>query len=128
MKKIAFAIFALALVLSIAPQAFAAATVNRVDNVVTITAIDADWTWTDTFPGWGPGMRVISIEFIGGAVDDHLVVKNETDAGPTLMDRYIDDVKFSTTKTLFGARVKPMIDFSACTLSVGHKVIIVIGE
>ena len=110
----------------LAPAAFAANTVAVQGNIIAVSAMDSDFRIADAITSGhlGAGWKLVSIEFFGGALNDRLIVKNGSDTGPVLMDRYIvDDIKYSTTKYFFGAKLNPLIDFSACTLSAGHKII-----
>ena len=130
MKKIVMLLVALSFVFC-ASQVFSAATVTRTGRIVEITAIDADWLWSTTFTGAAEvsgGIKVVSIEFLGGAANDIIVINDQTDAGAVMMKRKTPDTDYSTIKYFFGARIRPVINFSDCTLSSGHKIIITLSD
>jgi hypothetical protein len=128
MKKYIAQIMVIAvLTLIISGSCFAAATVTKTGRIVEITAIDADWLWSTTFPN-DQQIKVVSIEFFGGSANDIIVIKDGSDTGAILMKRKIPDTDYSSTKYFMGARLRPVIDFSDCTLSSGHKVIITLAE
>ena len=93
-----------------------AATETRLHDTIMLTAIDADWTASDYY-------NVYSITFIPGAANDVMVVKEATDAGVIIFYALSADADH---RTIYynGARFKPMVDFSDCTLNAGHEVII----
>lgn len=58
-------------------------------------------------------------------INDRLVIKQESDVGPTRFDsNYVDDQSDSRIKYFHGIRVIPYLDYSDCVLSAGHKLII----
>lgn len=122
MKKTLIPILALVLLLAGA-SARAANTVNKSGCIVTVSAMDSDFDLAAAGYGPGAGWRLVSIEFFGGAANDRLLVKDGSDTGPEMFDRTIDDVRVPAIKYFMGAEAQPLIDYSECTLSAGHKVI-----
>lgn len=103
-----------------------AATVVRNGPIVTITAIDADWVWTTTFPRHTQGIKVDFIAFKPGATAlDKMSIKMDSATGPELFPS-IPSVSQSYGQIVYyhGATLRPVIDFSDCTLTAGHEVII----
>jgi hypothetical protein len=99
-------------------------TVVKSSDFIEITGIDADWNWTSAYKAasFPNGIKLHSIQFCPGAISDRLIMKDGSDAGPAFFDVLCNDLE---EKNLYlGIRCKPMIDFSACTLSANHKVII----
>ncbi|MBS3809771.1 MAG: hypothetical protein KGY38_06435 [Desulfobacterales bacterium] len=93
---------------------------NEHSPVYEITGMDSDWVGRN-----GP---LQSIQFNPGATSDVLVVKNGSTAGPMLFSTTADSGSDETIKYFYGVRVAPVIDYSECTLSAGHEVIVVYGE
>lgn len=132
MKKTLIACVALIAMVVMAGIAFSAATVtptgaNPVGRIIEITGIDADWIWTTTYPA-SKGIKVVSIEFWGGAANDVLVIKENSAAGAILFKRKTPDTDYSSIKYFFGSTIHPVIDYSDCTLSSGHKVVITLSD
>lgn len=110
--------------------AAAANTVLVTGGIINISAMDGDFDLRQAYSSYvmGSDMRVISIKFYGGAVSDRLVIKNRSDAGAVFFDRVVDDLNYPPIEYYFGIGLDPVIDFSACTLSAGHKVILTLGQ
>lgn len=91
-------------------------------NVVQITAMDSDYDSSYERP-------LDSIQFNPGATGtDVLVVKCDSDAGPEIMRVTADAADDETIKYFRNVKLRVVIDYSLCTLSSGHKVIIIYGE
>lgn len=119
MKKLI--VFFLAIFMIIfASAAFSENTVSIYGQVVAVSAMDSDYALG--------GGNVVSIEFFGGAVNDRLVIKNGSDSGPVLFDRIVSDLTFPPIKYFFNSWLTPVIDFSDCTLSAGHKIVFIKGK
>jgi hypothetical protein len=82
--------------------------------------MDSDWT--------GEQEKLQSIQFNPGNTSDVLVVKNGSASGPPLFKTTADSASDEVIKYFHGVAVKPVIDYSACTLSNGHEVIVIYGE
>lgn len=105
-------------------------------NVIELTGIAADWDLTssddtDALDLFGkPGIAISSIRFRPGGSADRLVVKEDSATGVTICEmRYgSGGVGVFPNEDLIeyfhGARHRPYIDFSDCTLTSGHKVLI----
>jgi len=91
-----------------------------------ITGIAADWDYIASKPPFWPNLpRIASIQFDPGAAADVLIVKDGSDAGPVRCSLGpVDGQGDQRIKYFFGARFIPYIDFSDCTLSANHRVII----
>jgi len=100
-------------------------TVNHVGNVIEISAIDSDWTWTDTLPERSDGIKVKSIQFNPGAADDVLVIEEASASGPRSVYFKCADTTVQKTKYFDDVKIKPFLDESDCTLSEGATVIII---
>jgi len=90
---------------------------NDNGNHIEITSLVADYDH-------GSVERIASIIFIPGATDDVLVVKDGSDTGPTVMYVKCADTYDQRVKYFYGQALQPYIDFSECTLSTGHKILI----
>ena len=91
-----------------------------------ISEIDADWDYGDSKPDdWHNRPCLMSIEFHPGSASDRMVIKEAREDGPVRFDSgEVDSASDSRIKYFHGVRVTPFIDFSDCTLSAGHRVII----
>ena len=108
-----------------------AATVTKTGNAAfTISEIDDDWTWTDTFTqdAYVKGIRVWSLLFQPGAIGDVLSMRNGSASESLLFpDNTFIDLKPQIVYC--GNNIlKPFIDYSESTFSSGHKVIAIIGN
>jgi hypothetical protein len=68
--------------------AFGANTINYTDGVLTLTAIDTDWKWTDLFGGteYKDGVYIYSITFTPGAQSDRGVFTHTGIDGPEIFN------------------------------------------
>ena len=101
-------------------------TVTRYGPVLALTAMDSDWDWLDTLSGssYLAGMNVGSIQFKPGATDDVLIIRNGSLTGPPIVSWKAVDAYDYKVFYCHGTKLKPFIDYSECTLSSGHAVII----
>ena len=82
-----------------------------------LSTIDADWTSSAY-------MDIAAIAFDPGAAGDVISLKEALDSGPDIVPKLYSVDGSSLAQTFpNGLRTKPMIDFSECILSAGHKVI-----
>ena len=93
---------------------------------IDITSISADWDYASevaAYPREKEGPIIDLILFAPGAANDRLVIKNGDASGPVVF-------KATATTTdervvyYHGKRMRPFIDYSECTLSTGHQVVI----
>lgn len=98
-----------------------ATSVLRGDKSITVKTIDADWTFTTVltkFANLGVPLKgMVLIPGSGGP--DTFVVKDGSDTGAYL---YKSAVSTTTVLVFPGSLCRPVIDFSECTLSVGHMI------
>lgn len=87
------------------------------DNIIDLSSIDEDYDL-------GEYRKLTSIQFVPGAADDVLVVKDVDENGPWVMEVKADGDNDETIKYFNGDQVHVYIDYSECTLSSGHAVII----
>lgn len=101
------------------------ATLIELNGCLEITGIADDWEYRNDKPSsWPDHPRINSIQFDPGAADDVLVVNEQKAGGPQRFFAKCQDTYDQRCKYYHGARMLPFIDFSACTLSAGHKVTI----
>lgn len=120
----AFLLFSLCAWL-LAPCAFAANTVTISGNVITISTIDSDWSWSDDYPS-SATLPIGGIIFVPGATDDVCVIKEGSAAGAELFEVRSADVYDQKGFSYGGAKLRPVLDVSAGTYSAGSKVVIII--
>ena len=94
-------------------------------GIITISSIDSDWTWSDTFPTGTDSVEIFSIQFNPGAAGDQCVILDTNASGSELFDVSATDVYDQKEKIYPRIRMKPFLDYSAGTYSAGAKVIIV---
>ena len=113
MKKLLIAILLMSLMFW--GSAYAENTIDVSGNgmTVTISAIDSDWTWTDSFTAnkYANGVRVDYIRFHPGATDDICSIEdyNDNDVKHFLVkcaDTYDDRIQYYC-----GAKLKLFLDF-----------------
>lgn len=125
MKKIIASVLILGLIL--VNSAGAANTVNTRGgkSVIQVSAMDSDFNlvaqtgFTNHEPAGAP---IIAIFFYPGAANDVLVVEQQNDAGPVIAKMKSLD---GEPRVMYfqGAKLKPYIDYSDCTLSSGAFVV-----
>lgn len=125
-KQLNYLLIAVAITLLAIP-AMAANTITASGNVITITSIDSDWTWSDTISStdYPYGIKLVSITFVPGAASDRCIVKEGSDSGPPFFDS--DEMTDNDPRgwPYHQTILKPMLDVSAGTYSAGSKVIII---
>jgi len=105
-----------------------AATVNKVGRTIELTVIDADWVWSDSVPDKGiGGIPIATISFTPGAANDVMIIKEASATGPSMFEATCLTAE-PRVLDYFGVKHKPFLDFSECTLTAGHKVIILLAE
>jgi hypothetical protein len=105
-----------------------ATSTNRVGNVIEITELNADWFWSSVVRP-DQYFYIVSIEFIGGNINDTLIVRNQSLIGPVMFKRTIFDTEYRFFNKVFGGvKLQPAIKFSECVVSTGHKIIIILGN
>ena len=124
MKKFLFITFLIFFLFS-TWAAYAENTINRRGNAITISSIDSDWSWSDTFPNYAR-IKIVSIQFNGGAADDQCVIKNQLDTGPHIFDVTVADTYDQRYKLYMGTSLQPVLDYDAGTYSAGATVIFII--
>jgi len=128
-KRILFSELITCLLMAIwAAPAPAVNTVTVSGNVISITAIDSDWSWDDDFPNHLAGLRISSIQFVPGADDDRAIIEEGDDSGPEAFDSDTCSINQPRIKYFNGTQLRPVLDFDAGTYSTGAKVIIIIGN
>lgn len=68
--------------------------------------------------------RFASISFSPGAANDELVVRDGSASGPTIFHVICSAATDQRVKYLHGQACQPYINFSECTLSAGHKILL----
>ena len=130
MKKIFF-VFLLSVFLSF--PAFAANTVNdtgTVGRIVEVSAMDSDFVLM-TRTGYtqystSGGVPIEAVLFFPGAANDILVLRDTAaDTGPRIASIQSLDGE-PRMLPLRGVKIKPVIDYSDCTLSAGAFVVFIL--
>ena len=131
MKK--FHLFILCIVMVFA--SFSVVSANTVlytegSYTLTISSINADWTWTDTFPGKTKGIRLLAIRFNPGAANDRCIINSETVSGADLFDSSVaqntgeGSIQYYDSSKLY----KPVLDVTDGTYNAAAKVTFIFAE
>ena len=96
-------------------------------DTIEISDIDEDVIWNKL--GLGPdyegGWHVNFIQWVPGSADDVLIIKNGNEsANPVIYYNWASGRNSDLPRYFYGVRVQFFIDYSACTLSAGHKLIV----
>ena len=100
---------------------------SDIGKFIELTVLDSDWSWLSTFPGAINGIAVDWIAFSVGATAtvDVCSIKEASATGPSIFPPH---PVAATSPVLMvhynGKTIKPYFDFSDCTLSTGHSIII----
>ena len=118
------------LILLFATSAFAANTFlwGAGKKVLTLTAVDVDWNWYDSFPGTKEsGIEIFSIRFNPGAASDRCVINDGSTSGADLFDSSVAADTGDGTIEYYprGIFFKPVLDASDGTYNAAAKVTIV---
>ena len=82
-------------------------------NSVTVSAIDSDWDYIDTFPDAVNGIRVQSIIFYSDTTDDDIFIRDSgDDSGPIIFPAKIVDGYDQRGWQYDCTKMKPYYDFS----------------
>lgn len=117
-KMKSFLIFSLFIFLAFPGIVHSDNTITSGPGSIEISSIDSDWTA-------GTNYSIQAFIFIPGAAGDIMVIKSVIDTGPELT-RMISSDGESRITYFDGIRLKPMLDFSACTLTAGSKLLILV--
>ena len=117
------------LLVLLAGTVFAGTTVVKTGLVIEITAIDADWYWTDIPGADEDGIYVEWIVFLPGAASDKMSISWSRPEYPELFPSVPRSATTDGQIIYYnGKRIKPVIDYSDCTLNAGHKVTIFLSK
>ena len=99
---------------------------KRKGIVINVKSIDQDWKLSadgGVGPSWS-APPIESVQFYGGAAGDVLCLKATNSTGTILWKPVCETAKYGKVFYMNGGRVDLFIDFSECTLSTGHLVVI----
>ncbi len=91
-------------------------TVNTRGMWTEVSAMDSDYDAGEDFP-------IMSIKLLPGQANDILIVKNGSATGPKVCKLESTDGE-PRIEYFFGSYFQPYIDYSDCTLSANHGVVI----
>lgn len=105
-------------------------TITNDGKVVQISAIDSDWTWTDTFPRTTEGIKIHSIAFHTAAATDVCIIKQTNASGPRLFKASGHSVETVEERVQYfhGQRLKPFLDVGDGAYNAGAVVVIVLSS
>jgi len=101
---------------------------NTGGNTVELSAIDADWTWSDTFDEskYENGIRINFIQFNTAAAADVCIIKDGTATGPKIFKASGNAIDIVDERIVYyhGARMKPFLDVGDGAYNAAATVII----
>jgi len=134
MKRI-ISLLALFIIILLGSHAWGANTITETVSTggyfIKLSAIDSDWTWTETMTStvYKNGIPVWAIIFQPGAANDVLVIEDGSDAGPYIFPPVLAaDTTNGKILYLNGMMCKPVLDFSDSTISAGGTVTIILDQ
>ena len=87
-------------------------------ETIEVTDIDEDLNWTD-------GVHINFIQWVPGGADDVLIIKNGAEIDdPVCYYNWAKGRNSDLPRYFYGAKIRVFIDYSECTFSAGHKLII----
>ncbi len=97
---------------------------NTVNNTIENGRIGVEITAMDSDYDYGTDLKIQAIKLYPGAADDELVVFDQSTSGVEMCRLKSSDGE-PRVEYFHGNIWHPYIDYSACTLSANHKVVIV---
>ena len=125
MRKVFLTIMMLIFLLPL--TAIGANTVTRTGNTCNVSAMDGNFVYTDVgaWPsGYTKGVKVVSIQFIPGAANDFVIIREGSIAGGFITKLESTDGEPRIFIPASPTTYKPAIKYSENTLSSGHRIII----
>jgi len=106
-------------------------TISLDGNVLQISAIDTDWTWSDTFPAYKypNGIKIESIRFDTAASTDVCIIKQVDGTGERLFKASGHTVEAVDEKIQYfnGVRLKPFLDVGDGVYNAAASVTIILS-
>lgn len=99
-------------------------TINKVGKFVELSALDSDWTWTETFPGALNGIAIEYIAFLAIGDGDKLSIKEGSATGPHIYPPRCVKAQGPLDPLYVNGTCKPVLDYDKGTFSSGASVII----
>lgn len=94
-------------------------TIVRSKNAVQLSAIDSNWLWSGSFPGYDNGLHIVTVVFETGITSANtLVLRDGTTTGPQLLGVTMANDLFDTY-FFHGALLRPVLLFSEQTFTAG---------
>jgi len=96
-------------------------------ETIEITDIEEDVKWSDvtTDPQFSGGWHINFIQWVPGTADDVLMIQNGSGlSDPLIYYSWAQGANVDLPRYFYGAKVQFFIDYSQCTLSTGHKVLV----
>ena len=106
-------------------------TVKYSGFTIEISEIDSDWAWTDTLTDskFKNGIPINFIQFNPAAANDACTVFEESiSSGPRSFYAKCDSASDQKRAYFHGAKMKPILDFSAGTYTANSTVIIQLSK
>ena len=101
--------------------------IKRNLDTIEVSGINEDVIWNQIGLGddYEGGWHLNFIQWVPGTADDVLIVRNGKDSSdPAVYYNWARSRNVDLPRYFYGARVQFFIDYSECTFSAGHKVII----
>lgn len=94
-------------------------TITLSKNGIMLSAIDSNWLWSDSFPGYDNGIHVVTIVFKAGITSDNtIILRDERTTGPQLL-AVTHATGVMDTYNYHGALISPVLLYSEQTFTSG---------
>jgi hypothetical protein len=100
--------------------------INNLDQVIELSEIDSNLDIMTLFP-LSPSLSIHSVEFLGGAASDVVVLKHGGSDGPTFFIAKSASAADAQGKEFGGIGLRPYLDYSHSTISSGAKLVIILA-
>ena len=133
MRKFLIAILVLGLVASFVATKVVGQEITDAPPIIELTAVSTNFTYTASCLMTGAGDNGVQYKALvfypsTGDTGDVLVVRNGSTSGPKICILRTIDYTDSRYVDLGGARLKPFIVWSECSMSTGHTITFILSK
>ena len=95
-------------------------TITPGPNVVSLTAVDSDYLWTESLPGHVNGVPIFAIVFRAGNTSANTLVLRDGSLTGGIFLSVTLALDVTQTYLFGGAILRPCMEFTDCTFTTGH--------
>ena len=99
-------------------------------QVITLTGINANWSWFDDLPAFATskvGVPIHSIQFKPGAALDRCIIRNLDGSGPSIFDAECKNAYDNKVEYYYGEEMKPFLEVLGGVYNAAARVIIILS-